>query len=170
MRKQLITQEDLVGYPLADFAERVRSFARVYLNEEKVEVNHFKNPRTYDKSTRKETRSCFNCGIPGHLASICRKPKKDRGHQQANQSKVVCEFCQKPGHSADKCYKKGDSQNQCTFCQRRGHTEDKCYKKRYSGDKCSYCQRTGHSVDRCYKQMSDRENGRGELPTYRRDQ
>ena len=170
LRKQLITQEDLVGYPLADFAERVRSFARVYLNEEKVEVNHFKNPRTYDKSTRKETRSCFNCGIPGHLASICRKPKKDRGHQQANQSKVVCEFCQKPGHSADKCYKKGDSQNQCTFCQRKGHTEDKCYKKRDSGDKCSYCQRTGHSVDRCYKQMSDRENGRGELPTYRRDQ
>ena len=35
LRKQLITQEDLVGYPLADFAERVRSFARVYLNEEK---------------------------------------------------------------------------------------------------------------------------------------
>jgi hypothetical protein len=39
----------IVGYQLAGFAEMIRSFARVYLDEEKVEVNQLETPTNDDE-------------------------------------------------------------------------------------------------------------------------
>ena len=38
---------------------------------------------------RPETRTCYNCGIQGHLAANCRKPKKPRhsGNEEGRLSK-----------------------------------------------------------------------------------
>ena len=78
----------MVGYPLADFAERVGSFARVYLNEERVEVNQLVTP-TNDYEEIQQRR-----------------------------------FSHKPGHSSERCFKK----HKCEYCQRTGHPAFRCYK------------------------------------------
>jgi hypothetical protein len=58
LRKQLITKEELSGYDLADYSERIRWFQRVYLDQEKVEVNQMKISAKPDRKAQKETRSC----------------------------------------------------------------------------------------------------------------
>ena len=43
---------------------------------------------------------------------------------------VVCAFCNKKGHSADKCRKKSHTPGAtCSFCSRIGHLEQQCRKK-----------------------------------------
>ena len=51
----------------------------------------------------KETRKCYNCGIPGHLAKDCRKPKKKREDRGKNSRK--CYNCGTAGHFAKDCRK-----------------------------------------------------------------
>ena len=51
----------------------------------------------------KETRKCFNCGISGHLAKDCRKPKKKKDDRSKNSRK--CYNCGISGHLAKDCRK-----------------------------------------------------------------
>ena len=56
--------------------------------------------------------SCFNCGIPGHRASECRKEKGSAGYskpwnkEERTPYKVICFICQEEGHKAPQCPKK----------------------------------------------------------------
>ena len=51
----------------------------------------------------RETRKCYNCGIGGHLAKDCRKPKKKRDDRSKNSRK--CYNCGIGGHLAKDCRK-----------------------------------------------------------------
>ena len=54
----------------------------------------------------KETRKCYNCGLFGHLAKDCRKPKKIREEKgQDFTKKVKCYNCKEQGHYARECKK-----------------------------------------------------------------
>ena len=58
----------------------------------------------------KETRKCYNCNTPGHLARDCRKPKKEREKSQGNKGQkdkksVKCFNCNGMGHFARDCRK-----------------------------------------------------------------
>jgi hypothetical protein len=69
-----------------------------------------------------ETRSCHNCGKPGHIARFCRsqpapiKPPVVRGHAAKAESSArtdrVCYHCNQPEHFASQCpVKRADLQN-----------------------------------------------------------
>jgi hypothetical protein len=63
-----------------------------------------------------ESRSCQNCGKPGHIARFCRsqptpaKPPVVRGHtakaEPTARTDRVCYHCNQPGHFANQCAKK----------------------------------------------------------------
>jgi hypothetical protein len=63
-----------------------------------------------------ESRSCHNCGKPGHIVRFCRsqptpaKPPVVRGHtakaESTAQTDRVCYHCKQPGHFANQCAKK----------------------------------------------------------------
>ena len=57
-----------------------------------------------------DNRSCFNCGEPGHLRSMCSKPRVP-----------YCSLCRVQNHTIDTCKKA-----QCNRCFRYGHLAKAC--------------------------------------------
>jgi hypothetical protein len=98
-----------------------------------VSVQHMDAPRAMARmaprqpppapgAQRTETRSCQNCGKPGHIARFCRsqsapaKPPVVRGHAAKAKSSAQtgrgCYHCNQPGHFASQCLvKRADLQN-----------------------------------------------------------
>ena len=70
----------------------------------KSQANDESEPMEVD--AMKETCKCFNCGLYGHLAKDCRKPKKKREEKgQDFKKKVKCYNCNEYGHYARECKK-----------------------------------------------------------------
>ena len=84
---------DLKDHVRAFYDRRVATGA----TEKKDHENAF-----YSNSTRRFQGNCFNCGITGHKASSCRKPK------------VKCTNCGKQGHVAQQC-RAGKSEDSAAF-------------------------------------------------------
>jgi len=76
---------------------------------------------------------CFNCGKEGHIKSQCTQPAKKteapakkreqdkRTGRQKGEFPLICTRCKLQGHSARRCV--------CGYCMRPGHLAEKCYKK-----------------------------------------
>jgi hypothetical protein len=91
-----------------------------------------------------ETRSCHNCGKPGHIARFCRsqstqaKPSVVRGNAAQSGSSArsdrVCYHCNQPGHFAAQCaVKRADLQEAsgadkmwCTYHEVDSHNSADC--------------------------------------------
>ena len=70
----------------------------------KFQANDESEPMEVD--AMKETHKCYNCGLFGHLAKDCRKPKKKREEKgQDFKKKVKCYNCNEYGHYARECKK-----------------------------------------------------------------
>ena len=64
-----------------------------------IEKHHEQRPRVEQgrrmskpykpQPRRAETRECYNCGKPGHLARTCKKPQQERKEVAATDTRVV---------------------------------------------------------------------------------
>ena len=67
-----------------------------------------------------ETRSCYNCGKPGHLARDCRTPRGNTSRYDAHAASsvaAICQICSRAGHTALNCYKRYDQSGPRKFQQ-----------------------------------------------------
>jgi len=72
---------------------------------------------------------CYNCGKYGHIKSQCEQPPKKtepnprrteqaKPKEEQRKGPIVCNKCNKKGHSARKCV--------CQYCMNPGHSEEDC--------------------------------------------
>ena len=75
----------------------------------------------------------------------------DRNRQKQDSGEIVCQICEKPGHSAKKCYHrfKGADEHQANGSEKRNkYTADKD-KKDMSEVECFKCHQMGHFASNC---------------------
>jgi hypothetical protein len=69
--------------------------------------------------------------------------------------KYFCDFCQKPGHSTDRCFKNPQNpQSQGMFSPPFGGGNGGGFPGKMQGPPkyfCQICQKGGHTADRCFK-------------------
>ena len=93
------------------------------------------------------------------------------------QSLVICQYCNRTGHSADKyrnritginyarvvcqlCSRDGHSANQCTtsmkcqICEKPGHSARQCRSQAGGMNTCQICSKVGHVANQCYQLKS----------------
>ena len=82
-----------------DMIQNFQKFKQALKNFEDTERTRMKSPANPDTvmktGTRKKKFTCFNCGIAGHKATDCRKPKEQRW----------CNYCKSPTHNDSYCRK-----------------------------------------------------------------
>ena len=81
------------------------------------------------------------------------------------KDQIICQWCLKPGHLADKCYlveKNLRTKDKVIyqFCGLNNHIASSCYKiigkpNKNNNNTCSYCSRFGHHIDDCRKKIID---------------
>ncbi|XP_018402802.1 PREDICTED: cold shock protein 1-like [Cyphomyrmex costatus] len=119
--------------------------------------------------------------MSGHNAKNCRT-----NNNSNNQSKlsVICQWCDKPGHSASNCWKKQNEQHNtqnktkviCQICNNFGHVAKDCRARigqsvaPSSSLFCRYCKGQGHLLESCEllasnkrREMNEQGNSDGSL-------
>lgn len=95
--------------------------------------NHSKNSRNPNKDN-KAPLVCYKCGLSGHMANFCKSKPNNQSRQAAKSSdnqrseKYFCDFCNRPGHSIDRCFEK-KRKNSCSYCNSNQHNTQNCMKK-----------------------------------------
>jgi hypothetical protein len=60
-----------------------------------------------DFNGRGDSRTCFNCGKPGHISRDCRERKRPR---EGGGARLECTYCRRQGHTVDNCYTKRNAE------------------------------------------------------------
>ena len=170
------------GIELANMADKIRSFSRIYLEEDKPELNQISAVKNFDKNT--ETRICYLCNKPGHLKVDCGFDKyKNRFNNQFIQKSfqrpnqryqtplVPSSFAFNQGatfHRGNSACRGGPPR--VNFEQQRNNSSN--FRGDTSTITCFYCHKTGHKANDCFDKKNDQEpnyaNGSGESFIYNR--
>jgi hypothetical protein len=100
-----------------------------------------------------------------------------------NSNGMMCTFCNKAGHTADRCFKNPNAQGQnqqrppmqCSICNKTGHTAEKCFKNPNSNQQqmgqnqmgqnqmqCPICNKMGHTAEKCFKNPNNSQQQMGQ--------
>jgi hypothetical protein len=96
----------------ATFNSNVKSEAELlvllsnYKMTNKAPVSHNKLKRGYPFELKSnDAKLCFNCDKSGHLSRNCEEPRniaqRNNSGPKFNKTKIICSWCNKPGHAAD---------------------------------------------------------------------
>ena len=122
-------------------AERLVEARRALRSEDKNNFRTMPQTREFRKNT--------------YLSQIYNSGENKDGVRAFNpQSVVTCQFCNKTGHSADKCRNRLTGINHiqvvCQLCNRDGHSASQCK----NSIKCQICEKMGHSAKQCRLQTA----------------
>ncbi|KYN17601.1 hypothetical protein ALC57_10116 [Trachymyrmex cornetzi] len=132
------------------------------VNELREFIGVHKDPIPRDKKSKVVYKiSCKSCDA-SYVGQTCRQ-LKSRITEHKNHIRTTCQWCDKPSHSANNCWKKQNEQHNpvnkvkvvCQICNNFGHNARDCRSKigqnAASSDSlfCRYCKGQGHLLESC---------------------
>ena len=80
----------------------------IHTKGKSAEINNFK--RRYPFELGRESKKCFKCNQPGHIAKSCLDTVSNNRASETNfsnlKNQIICAFCKKVGHKIDDCFRK----------------------------------------------------------------
>ncbi len=141
------------------------SFCNIELEEEHI--------NTITRMINGSNNKCYNCG-GNHFYSFCSLMKKNEYNNCKNNvlTKLICERCERTGHTIDDCYASTDKYGEeiidyvevyeCEYCGKEFETEkgaqihvnlyckNKKTSKKSTKNSCFRCGHVGHYANSCY--------------------
>lgn len=129
------------GYAHVDFSDSASLAAALKLDQKVIKERPVRircavpkkdNQKVNDNGNsdhlKSKTRTCYECGTPGHFSSSCPNKKDSEARK--------CYECGTPGHLSSACPNKKDSEvRKCYECGTAGHLSSACPNKKDSDEK-----------------------------------
>ena len=172
IKLQLITTNIQTGLELANMADKIRSYSRIYLTDDRPEINQMNTVEKPSFEKNPEKRVCYFCSKPGHLKSDCRlrnqgsfnnrsRPTNNnrlnsynQGNQQFESPLVPSGFGmnQRPPFNTTSFNSSGGFQNQDNSNNFRNNLNRQSNQNTVT---CYYCNKNGHKANNCFKKQND---------------
>ncbi|XP_072765780.1 LOW QUALITY PROTEIN: uncharacterized protein [Anoplolepis gracilipes] len=105
--------------------------------------------------------TCQLCSKSGHNAKICQQ-----GNVNNTTNRISIIWCEKPGHSANNCWRKQNENRHkisCQICNNYGHVAKDCRSSMNQQGKtgnslfCRYCKDQGHLLENCQVRLTNNQ-------------
>ena len=177
IREALQSSEYTEGFELAQAAERIRSYQRVYLDKQKSDINHMqiRNPQKNNNGTKNN----YNQNNK-HKPNQKNGQSSNQNSQNFQKNDIECYFCHKKGHKKSECYtflrEKGNTgntgwnnqnrnnqnrsnQNRSNYYSTNQNSYNNNRSNQFQNKICGYCHKNNHTWEVCRKLNYDISRG-----------